>query len=79
MASADVGPTPYDIEIFDEDGSLVGVCGFGTTCTAQYRPSQHGSHLVAFVAPYTTTLAPVGAQANSRTVASWFIPPGTFP
>jgi hypothetical protein len=82
-ASADVGPTPYYIEIFDENGTyngiFVGLCGFGTTCTFQYQPSQHGSHLVAFVAPYTTSLTPVGAQANSVTVASWFIPPGVFP
>jgi hypothetical protein len=69
-ASADVGPTPYYIEIFDENGTLVGLCGSGTTCTVQYAPSESGSNLVAFVAPWSTTLVPAGAVANSATVTS---------
>lgn len=74
-ASADVGPTPYFIEIFDENGTLIGLCGAGTTCTVQYRPSESGSNLVAFVAPWSTTLVPTGAVANSATVTSTLFPP----
>ncbi|HEX3478467.1 MAG TPA: hypothetical protein VHT91_25775 [Kofleriaceae bacterium] len=69
-ASADVGPTPYYIEIFDENGTLIKLCGSGTTCTTQYAPSMSGSNLVAFVAPWSTTLVPAGAQASSATVTS---------
>jgi hypothetical protein len=74
IASADVGPTPYYIEIFDENGTLIQRCGSGTTCTTQYTPSLSGSNLVAFVAPWSATLVPAGAQANSATVRSVLSP-----
>jgi hypothetical protein len=57
-ASADVGPTPFYIEIFDDSGALVKLCGSGATCGALYTPSASGSSLVAFVAPFSTTVVP---------------------
>jgi hypothetical protein len=61
-----VGPTPYWIEIFDETtGTLLAVCGTGTSCTASFTPSYTGDNLVAFVSGYSTTLPPAATQASS--------------
>ena len=77
-AGADVGPSPYFIQIFAEsdrtdDGTMFGserlaACGSGTTCVAGTPPA--GVTLVAFVSSYGTTLPPVNAQAASVVIPS---------
>jgi hypothetical protein len=70
-SSVDVGPTPYYIEIYDDDsGARLGICGTGTTCAVTYTPSQSGSHLVAFIAAVTSTSPPTSIQASSNIVTT---------
>jgi hypothetical protein len=65
-ANQDMGPTPYWIEIFDQFENRLGVCGYGTTCTASY---QCGSvPLTAFISDNTPAFPPTGVQAASNTV-----------
>jgi len=71
-ASADVGPTPYYIEIFDEDtGTLIALCGTGSSCSATFTPSFGGSNLVAFVSLYDTSYPPSAIVASSNEVTSY--------
>jgi hypothetical protein len=71
-ANANVGPTPYYIEIFDENtGSRLAVCGSGTTCSASFTPSLYGSDLVAFISGSGATLPPLGIVASSNVVTSY--------
>ncbi len=67
-STVNVGPTPYYIEIFDENGTRIAACGSGTTCSVSYTPSARGSNLVAFVASYDSTLPPANIQASSNAV-----------
>jgi hypothetical protein len=76
-ASADVGPSPYYIEIFAEsdrsDGTVAGSeriasCASGTTCTVPYPPA--GAWLVAYVASISTALPPANTQASSTVIPS---------
>jgi hypothetical protein len=72
-ANVDVGPTPYYIEVFNENtGALVGYCGSGTTCTVTDNSIPSGSSglvpYVAFVSSYGTTLPPSGVEASSNVV-----------
>jgi hypothetical protein len=70
-SSVDVGPTPYYIEIFDDDtGTQLAVCGFGTTCSTSYTPSFTGSHLVAFITTLTSSIQLAGIQASSNVVTT---------
>ena len=68
--NADVGPTPYDIEIFDEAGNRLAACGSGSSCSVNFTPSYDGSNLVAFVSPYSATFPPDGVIASSNTVTT---------
>jgi hypothetical protein len=68
VASGDVGPTPYYIEIFSEDGTLLADCAYGSTCSLTYAPSYGGVHLVAFVSSYSAFLPPRNIQATSNVV-----------
>lgn len=61
-----VGPTPYWIEIFNENGTRLAVCGSGTTCSATFSPAFGGTHLIAFVSSYSTTFLPSNVQATSN-------------
>jgi len=73
-ANGDVGPTPYYIEIFDENGTLLKECGYGSTCSVSYTPARYpGSCLVAFVSSYSTTLPPANIQASSNTACSQYV------
>lgn len=68
-ANADVGPTPYWIEIFDATTQApLAECGSGTTCSATFEPSDGGDDLVAFVSSLGFTLPPPNIQASSNTV-----------
>ncbi len=66
-----VGPTPYYIEIFNETGTRLGVCGVGSTCSVTFTPSYAGSNLVAFVSAYSTALPPASTVASSNVVTSY--------
>jgi hypothetical protein len=68
FASFDVGPTPYYIQIYHIEGGRIAICGSGTSCAATFTPSPGGSHLIAFIAPSSTTLPPPLAQAQSSIV-----------
>jgi hypothetical protein len=70
-ANADVGPTPYYIEIFNETGALLAVCGSGTSCSATFTPSYAGSNLVAFVTTYSAAFPPSGIVASSNVATTY--------
>jgi len=69
-ASVNVTNTPYYIEIFDENGTRLKACGSGATCTVDFNPSEDGSHLVAFISGWGTTLPPPNVQASSNVVTT---------
>ena len=66
--STDVGPTPYYIEIFDHTtGTLVKVCGSGTTCSVSVSYNYPTTHTyLAYVSLYGTTEPPPGVQQKSN-------------
>jgi hypothetical protein len=64
----DVGPSPYYIEIFNENGTLLQRCAFGKSCLLSFflpfrSPSEN---LVAFVSAASGTLPPASTQASSN-------------
>jgi hypothetical protein len=69
-ANHDVGPTPYYIEIFNENGTLIHECPSGSTCSVSYSPPPNKifQHLIAFVSSYGTSLPPGNIQASSNEV-----------
>jgi hypothetical protein len=69
--NADVGPTPYYIEIFNETGALLAVCGSGSTCSATFTPSYAGSNLVAFVSGSSAAFPPPGIVASSNVATTY--------
>lgn len=71
--NVNVGPTPYYIEIFNENGTRIASCGSGTTCSVSYTPaSGTGSNLVAFISSSSTAYPPTNIQASSNTVTSTY-------
>lgn len=70
-ANGDVGPTPYYIEIFNENGTRLAVCGVGSSCSATITPGYGGSHLVAFISGYSTAFPPSGIVASSNVATSY--------
>ena len=70
-ANGDVGPTPYYIEIFNETGTRLAVCGAGSSCSVAFTPSYAGSNLVAFVSAYSTALPPASTVASSNVVTGY--------
>jgi len=67
-ANINVGPTPYYIQIFDEAGSRIAMCGSGNTCSTGYWAGRNvTSHLVAFISNSDTALPPANIQASSNT------------
>jgi hypothetical protein len=68
-------PSPYDITIFNMDGTWLKTCGSGTTCSFLYQPSGY-DELVAFISSNSTTLLPANIQATSKVIQiSELIPP----
>jgi len=65
-ANIDVGPTIYYIEIFDQFGSRLNSCGWGTTCTAQFPCGSVG--ISAFISNSATAYPPGLMKAASNTV-----------
>ncbi len=73
-ASADVGPSPFWIQIFDATtGTRVGVCGSGTTCAATVSQTYATTHkYLAYVSSYSTAFPPTNVQATSfPTFVTW--------
>jgi hypothetical protein len=71
--NADVGPTPYYIEIFDATTNTeLAICGWGTTCSATYASSSDLQlhTIVAFVSDYTTSISAGIVGIGSSTQAS---------
>jgi hypothetical protein len=71
----DVGPTPFFIFIFREDGpdngagTLLNRCAFGTSCVATDFPGvSPGTDYVAFVAPFSLGAPPLGGIVASSNV-----------
>lgn len=66
-ASADVGPSPFYIQIFDATtGTRLNYCGFGTTCTATTSQAVATTHkFLAYVSSYGTVHPPTNIQATS--------------
>lgn len=72
--NADVGPTPYWIEIFDVgSGQLLRTCGAGTSCTVPVQPGCGGATYAAFVSGYGTTILPPNVQASSPSLTLYAI------
>jgi hypothetical protein len=74
-ANRDVGPTPFFIFIFREDGpnhtagTLLNRCAFGTSCAATDFPSlSPGTDYVAFVAPFSFGAPPLGSIVASSNI-----------
>jgi hypothetical protein len=70
-ANGDVGPTPYYIEIFNETGTRLAACGYGSTCSVTFTPSYAGSNLVAFISGYSTSFPPSAIVASSNVITSY--------
>jgi hypothetical protein len=67
--NGNVGPTPYYIEIFNEDGTRVAVCGSGSSCATTVTPAfPPGSDFIAFVSDSSSTFEPGNIQASSNVV-----------
>ena len=75
-ANADVGPSPYYLEIFDQtDGLNLVICGRGSSCSGSVSVSNAVTHsLVAYVSLYGTSNPPPSVQATSNVVTvTWFL------
>ncbi|MGA2824595.1 MAG: hypothetical protein ABSF03_00575 [Streptosporangiaceae bacterium] len=70
-ANGEVGPSPYYIEIFNETGTRLATCGFGSTCSMPFTPSHGGSKLIAFISGYSTAFPPSGTVAASNVITSY--------
>jgi hypothetical protein len=72
VTGADIAPTPYYIEIYDETtGQLLNQetgCGIAQTCSVNFTPTPLGDNIVAFVMPasnaYPPPLATIQASSN---------------
>jgi len=74
-ASVNVGPTPYYLEIFNDDsGALLATCGTGTTCTVSVPLQYDRLHLVAFITTYGSTINPSAIQAASAVTVTVPVP-----
>jgi hypothetical protein len=72
--SADVGPSPFYIEIFDmTTGTLIQSCGGGTSCVASVSQSAAGAHSYrAFISPFSTTVPPPGSiESTNPVLVAW--------
>jgi len=66
---ADVGPTPWYIDIYDTTaGKLLRACGFGTTCSVSVTQGMATTHaFVAYVASPSAVAPPANIQGTSDT------------
>ena len=69
VANTDVGPTPYDLEIFDQtSGTFLAACGTGDTCLTTVSQAASTHSYIAYISSYGTASPPPGIQATSGTV-----------
>lgn len=69
--TADVGPSPFFIEIFDTTtGTLAATpCGSGTSCVASVSQAAATTHAYqAFISPFSTTFPPPGSIESTNPV-----------
>jgi len=66
-SSDDVGPSPYYIEIYDDDhGTRLAVCGSGTTCSVTVTETSAGTHRYrAYVSNYDSANPPASVHGQS--------------
>jgi hypothetical protein len=82
----DVGPTPYNILVFDTgstpngtSGRLVASCGTGTVCTVSVtQPRPTFEYYETLIATYGTTYPPADIQARATTRVGWATNPLTL-
>jgi hypothetical protein len=67
-ASADVGPSPFYIQIYNATtGTFLKTCGSGTTCSVTASKNfATTQRFVAYVSNYGTAYPPTGIQATSN-------------
>jgi hypothetical protein len=72
-SSADVGPRPYYLEVFDAStGAVLAICARGTSCSAsetQYAATTHTFY--AYISSYGTTITPPNSQSSASVSAFW--------
>jgi hypothetical protein len=68
VSNQDVGPTPYYIELFKDNGTFLTDCAFGSACsfTGSFSP---GDHVVAFVSSLDSSFPPANIQASSNSAS----------
>lgn len=69
--TADVGPSPFYIEIFDTTTGTLATspCGFGTSCVAPVSQAAASTHTYqAFIAPFNTSFPPAGVIESTNPV-----------
>lgn len=74
LTGADIGPTPYYLEIFDATtGSLIRYCGYGLSCSASVSQSSAGTHTyVAYLTVYNAAFPPTGyRQHTANAYVTW--------
>lgn len=73
VANQDVGPSPYEIQIFDKaSGVRLASCATGVTCmavTASATPAV--KTFVAYIATSSLTMPPPFVQSSAETTAVW--------
>lgn len=75
--NANIGPTPYDIYIIDEDtDTQLAICGTGTTCSVSFSPPWNGNTLVAFLATGAQSVELPNVVASSNTLSVFQQPIG---
>jgi hypothetical protein len=70
-ANGNVGPSPYYIEIFNENGTRLADCSSGSVCAVQFTPTIQGATLIAFVSGNGTAFPPAGIVATSNAVRTY--------
>jgi hypothetical protein len=76
LATLDVGPTPWWIEIYDDtSGTLIALCGFGNSCSASVSQQAATTHsYTAFIAAVSGTPPPPDIRSMSNTVTVTWTP-----
>lgn len=73
VANQDVGPTPYEIQIFDKaSGVRLASCATGMTCTTVTASATTATKtFVAYIATSSLTMPPPFVQSSAETVVVW--------
>ena len=73
VANQDVGPSPYEIQIFDKaSGVRLASCATGVVCAAvTASPTVATKTFVAYIATSSLTMPPPFVQSSAETVVVW--------